>query len=101
MYAIVEVGGKQYKFEKGEVADVEKLEPKKDKVVFDKVLLISDKETTIGRPYIERAKVTASILKQVKSPKTIAFKYRRRKGYHRKVGHRQKLTRVKIEEIKP
>lgn len=100
MYAVVEINKGQYKVAIGDIITVERLKAHKDKVVFDRVLLVSDKETTIGRPYIDGAKVSGSILGEAKSSKTTAFKYRRRKGYHRKVGHRQKLTRVKIEEIK-
>lgn len=99
MYAIVEVDKKQYKVEKGDVIEVERLDASGGKVVLDKVLLTSDKEAVIGCPYVKGAKVTAVILRDVRSPKTIAFKYRRRKGFHRKVGHRQNLTRIKIDKI--
>lgn len=100
MYAVIESGKKQYKVVAGDIIEVEKLGDIKDKVVFDKVLLVSDKDTIIGRPYIEGAKVTAAVLKEVRSDKTIAYRYRRRKGFHRRRGHRQDLTRVKIKEIK-
>ncbi|MDP1853579.1 MAG: 50S ribosomal protein L21 [Candidatus Omnitrophota bacterium] len=100
MYAVIETGKKQYKVVAGDIIEVEKLDDVKDKVIFDRVLLVSDKDTVIGHPYIEGAKVIATVLKQVRSVKTIAYRYRRRKGYHRRRGHRQDLTRVKIKEIK-
>ncbi|PIQ89007.1 MAG: 50S ribosomal protein L21 [Candidatus Omnitrophica bacterium CG11_big_fil_rev_8_21_14_0_20_42_13] len=100
MYAIIEVENKQYKVAPGDVVETEKLKGAKRKITFDKVLLVSGENITIGRPYIKGAKVSASITGDVKSKKVIAFKFKRRKGYHRKVGHRQNLTRLKIEEIK-
>lgn len=101
MYAIIDAAGKQYKVKVGDIIETERLkDAKKGKVSLEKVLLVAGENLTIGRPYIKGAKVTASVLKEVKAPKVIAFKYRRRKGYKRTVGHRQKLSRLKIEEIK-
>ncbi len=100
MYAIVEVEKKQYRIEKGSVIEVEKLKVEKRKISFDKVLLVAGENIVIGRPYIKGAKVSAVVLRDVKSKKVIAFKTKRRKGYHRKVGHRQTLTKIKIEDIK-
>lgn len=99
MYAIVEVNKKQYRVEKGVIIEAEKMKDAKGKIILDKVLLVVAENITIGRPYIKGAKVTASILGDIKAPKVVAFKYRRRKGYQRTVGHRQKLTRIKIDNI--
>ncbi len=100
MYAIVEIEKKQYKIEKDSVIEVEKLKVEKRKLSFDKVLLVSGENIVIGRPYIKGAKVSAVILRDIKAKKVIAFKTKRRKGYHRKIGHRQTLTKIKIEDIK-
>lgn len=101
MYAIVEVGSKQYRVKKGDVLDVEKLSPKKDKeIVLDKVLLVcTDKDAEVGQPYLKKYAVKAEFIAQVKAKKAVSFKYRRRKSTHRKVGHRQQLTRIKIKDI--
>ena len=101
MYAIVETGGKQYRVEPGDIITVERLPGSKDdEVLFDKVLLISDKEKIeLGHPFIKDAKVKGKILNQGRSKKVVVFKFRRRKRYHKKRGHRQYLTTVKIENI--
>jgi large subunit ribosomal protein L21 len=101
MYAIVEVGSKQYKVTEGDIIAVEKQLVKEGKdFVLDKVLLVSkDKKTEIGQPCLKNVKITASILSQFKARKTISYKYRRRKSSHSKIGHRQQLTRIKIKEI--
>ncbi len=100
-YAIIKTGSKQYRVQSGDVLDVELVpgEPK-DTMVFEEVLLLSDGTSLkTGSPTVEGAKVTAEIIDNVRAPKVTAFKYRRRKGYHRTIGHRQKLTRVRIKEI--
>ncbi|MFQ5680763.1 MAG: 50S ribosomal protein L21 [Candidatus Omnitrophota bacterium] len=100
MYAIVEIDKKQYRVEKGDGLEVEKIKrPVNGKIVLDKVLLICDKNITIGRPYIKGAKVIVSAEKEVKGPKVTAYKYKRRKGYHRAVGHRQTFTRLSVKDI--
>lgn len=100
MYAIIESGGKQYRVEKGDVIKVEKLDvlPKK-KVTFDKVLLVSDKETVIGTPTVEGAKVTGTVEEQGRDKKVIVYKYKPKKGFHKKRGHRQPFTLVTIDKI--
>ena len=100
-YAIVATGGKQYKINPGELLDVERLDGKSgDKVRLDQVLAVrTDGAFQVGRPVLKGAAVAAEIVDQVQGPKVINFKYKRRKGYHRKVGHRQDLTRLKIVEI--
>ena len=101
MYAIIEVGAKQYSVKKGDVLDVEKQVSKKDKEIsLDKVILLShDKKIEIGQPYLKNAVVRAELLAQVKGEKTISFRYRRRKSSHWKKGHRQQFSRIKIKEI--
>ena len=101
MYAIVEVGAKQYNVEKGDIIAVDKqvVDPGKD-ITLDKVLLISkDKKVEIGQPYIKGAKVEATVLRQSKGAKTTAYKYRRRKSSHWEKGHRAQLTELKIKSI--
>ncbi|MGB3564371.1 MAG: 50S ribosomal protein L21 [Thermoanaerobaculia bacterium] len=104
MYAVIETGGKQYRVAPGDVIDVE-ITPvtgkKVRKVDFDRVLMVSDdKETKIGSPVVEGAKVTGVLLDEVRGPKIRVFKMKRRKGYRRLQGHRQNLLRVKIDNIK-
>jgi large subunit ribosomal protein L21 len=101
MYAIIETGGKQYKVKKGDVIDIELLNDASDKKVqFDQVLFINDGSTVkVGQPTVKASKVIGEILDQVKGPKVVAYKYKQRKNYRRKVGHRQTYSRVKIVEI--
>jgi large subunit ribosomal protein L21 len=102
MFAVIEVGAKQYYVEKDDVIEVEKQSAVEGKEVsIDKVLLVSkDKKVEIGQPYLKGAEVQALVLKNFKGPKTISFKYRRRKASHWTKGHRQQLTRLKITGIK-
>ncbi len=101
MYAIIETGGKQYRVEEGETIFIEKVKAADGEVVaFEKVLMISgDEGLTVGRPYIENAKVEATILKTGKQKKVIIFKYKAKKDYRKKQGHRQPFTQVKIDKI--
>ena len=97
MKAIIETGGKQYTVTEGTKIYVEKLEGKeKDKVTFDKVLMVDDK---IGHPYVDGAKVTGEIVKQGKQRKVTIFKYRQKCNYHKTQGHRQPYTKVVIKTI--
>ncbi|HEY5752509.1 MAG TPA: 50S ribosomal protein L21 [Chthoniobacterales bacterium] len=100
-YAIIKTGGKQYRVEPGQIIDVEKLEVAAgDTATFSDVLFYADGDAlTYGSPVITGATVTAEVVDQRKAKKVIAYKFRRRKGYHRTVGHRRKLTRVKIQSI--
>ncbi len=101
MFAVIKTGGKQYKVQQGDVLQVEKLGLEKEKTItFEEVLLIEDgKKTLIGTPFVDKAKVHAVIIENFKDDKVIVFKKKRRKQYRRTRGHRQELTRVRIEDI--
>ena len=97
MYAIIETGGKQYHVAQDEVIFVEKLDVNEGaNVVFDKVLMLDNK---VGTPYLAGAKVTAKVLAQGKAKKIIVYKYKSKKNYHKKQGHRQPFTKVQITSI--
>jgi large subunit ribosomal protein L21 len=100
-YAIIKTGGRQYRVAEGDTIDVDLLDIEAGKTAtFGDVLMYADgKDLTHGNPLISGARVTAEVLEQRKDKKVIAFKFKRRKGYHRTVGHRRKLTRVKIKSI--
>jgi len=100
-YAIIRTGGRQFRVAEGDTFDVDVLDVEPGKTAtFGDVLLFADgKDVTHGNPLVSGAKVTAEVLEQRKDKKVVAFKYKRRKGYHRTVGHRRKLTRVKIKSI--
>ena len=98
MKAIIETGGKQYTVTEGAEIFVEKLEgAEKDRVTFDKVLMLDGK---VGTPYVSGAKVTGEIVKQGKQKKIVVFKYRQKNNFHKTQGHRQPYTKVKITSIK-
>ncbi len=101
MYAVIATGGKQYRVEQGETLRVEKLAVEAGKKLeFGEVLLVSDGSSVkVGAPHVAGAKVTAEVLGEVKGPKLIIYKFRRRKGYRRKTGHRQPYTQLKITSI--
>lgn len=101
MFAVIKTGGKQYKVQQGDVLQVEKLGLEKETTItFDEVLLIEDgKKTLIGTPFVDKAKVHAVIIENFKDDKIIVFKKKRRKQYRRTRGHRQELSRVRIEDI--
>ena len=99
MYAIIVTGGKQYKVSEGDVLKVEKLDVEPGATVtFDQVVAISDKELKVAGD-VKGASVTATVVEQGKHPKVIVYKYKRKTGYHKKNGHRQAYTQVKIEKI--
>ena len=100
-YAIIKTGGRQFRVAEGDTIDVDLLDVDSGKTTtFGDVLMLADgKNVTHGDPLVSGAKVTAEVVEQRKDKKVIAFKYKRRKGYHRTVGHRRKLTRVKIKSI--
>jgi large subunit ribosomal protein L21 len=101
MYAIVEVLGKQYKMTEGAVMNIDRMAVEGKEVSFDRVLLVaSDKEVKVGRPTVENVKITAEVVdKDAKGDKIIVFKWKRRKMYRRKRGHRQKYTKIKVLKI--
>ena len=101
MYAVIKTGAKQHKVTEGDVLSVEKLAGNKgDEVVFNEVLMLSDeKEVKIGKPFVDGAKVVGQIIAQKKGPKLIVYHMKRRKGFHKKNGHRQNLTSMKITKI--
>lgn len=99
MYAIIATGGKQYKVSEGDVIRVEKLDVQAgDTVTFDQVIAVSDKELKVGKD-VAKASVEATVEKQGKGKKIIIYKYKRKTGYHKKNGHRQAYTQVKIDKI--
>ena len=102
MIAVLETGGKQYKVSPGSLIRVGKLTAQKgEEVVLDKVLMIKkDGESFIGNPWLAEARVVAEVIKQDRDRKIIVYKFKRRKNYHRKYGHRQSFTELKIKEIK-
>lgn len=100
MYAVIETGGKQYKVEQGDVVFIEKLNVEEgEAVTFDKVLVVGGDDVKIGTPYVEGASVEGSVLKNGKDKKIIVYKYKSKKGYHKKQGHRQPYTKVEIKAI--
>jgi large subunit ribosomal protein L21 len=100
MYAIIKTGGKQYRVEEGDEIFVEKLEGEAgDVITFDEVLALGDDELRIGTPFVEGASVSGRIVKQGKAKKIIVFKYKAKKGYRRKQGHRQPYTKIQIDSI--
>ena len=95
-FAIFQTGGKQYRVQVGDVIKVEKIDADKD-VEFDKVLMLGDK---VGNPYIDGARVIATVVEQKRDDKVLIFKKKRRQNYRRTKGHRQYITVLKIKEIK-
>ncbi len=103
MYAVIETGGKQYRVQEGDILDVERISGvsgEQKEIVFDRVLLVGDgDDIKVGQPVVEGASVNAELVNEVRGPKVIVFKFKRRKQYRRKNGHRQDLHRVRIQGI--
>ena len=101
MYAIIETGGKQYKVSEGDLVFVEKLDVEAGSdVTIDKVLVVANgDDVKVGAPYVEGATVTASAVKNGKEKKLMVYKYKPKKGYHKKQGHRQPYTKLEIKKI--
>ena len=102
MYAVIETGGKQVRVEEGDVVDVERVAGAEsgEDVFFDRVLMIGGEgEAEVGEPVIDGARVRASLVTDLRGPKIIVFKFKRRKGYRRRRGHRQEMQRFRIEAI--
>ena len=100
MYAIITTGGKQYKVSEGDIIKVEKLDATEgNTVTFDKVNAICDSSFQIGTPYLSGHSVSAVVTKNGRLKKVIVYRYKRKSGYHKKNGHRQPYTEVKIQKI--
>ena len=100
MYAIIATGGKQYKVSEGDIITIEKLGVEAgEKVTFDQVLVVGGEDLKVGEPTVSGATVEASVIKEGRGKKVIVYKYKRKTGYHKKNGHRQAFTKVKIEKI--
>ncbi len=101
LYAVIRTGGKQYLVAEGQYLEVEKLEIEESKPfdITDVLLVIKDGKATIGTPLVTSAKVVAKVLEQTKADKQIIFKYKAKKNYRVKTGHRQKLTKIEIVKI--
>ena len=100
MYAIIATGGKQYKVAEGDIIRVEKLGVEAGQTyTFDQVLVVNNGEVKVGNPTVSGASVTATVVGDGKAKKVIVYKYKRKSGYHKKNGHRQQYTALKIEKI--
>ena len=102
MYAVLETGSKQYRVVAGDTLEIERLDIEAGQLVtFDRVLLVNhDGKITVGAPTVKSASVVADVVEHIRGEKKLTFKMKRRKGYHKTIGHRQELTIVKIKEIK-
>ena len=99
MYAIIATGGKQYKVSEGDVIDVEKIEAEAgSEVTFDQVIAIGGDAMKVGED-VAQAKVTGTVVEQGRARKVVVYRYKRKSGYHKKNGHRQAYTRVRIDSI--
>ena len=100
MYAIIATGGKQYRVSEGDVIYIEKIDAQVDSTVsFDVLLVGNDGDVRIGTPIVEGAKVEGKVVAQVKGEKILIYKYKSKKNYHRRAGHRQAYTKVEITSI--
>lgn len=101
MYTVLEASGKQYKVAVGDVIDIEQVgHSPGDTIQFERVLMyVGDDDTLVGRPTLSEVKVTGEVVGEVKAPKVLIFKHKRRKDYRKLNGHRQRMTRVKISAI--
>jgi len=102
MYAVIETGGKQYRVAPGETVEVDRLQAEVGQpLTLDRVLLVANEgRVTVGAPTVPQASIAVDVLEHFRGEKKVAFKMKRRKGYHRTVGHRQEMTRIKVGEIK-
>ncbi len=102
MYAVLETGSKQYRVSAGDTLEVERLSVEAGQpFTFDRVLMVSnDGKLTFGSPTVSGATVVADVVEHIRGEKKVTFKMKRRKGYHKTIGHRQELTVVKVKEIK-
>ena len=102
MYAVIETGGKQYRVAPGQTLEVERLNTEAGQpVTLDRVLFVAnDGKFSVGAPTVDKATIVADVVEHLRGAKKITFKMKRRKGYHKTIGHRQEMTRIKINEIK-
>ncbi|HET7626442.1 MAG TPA: 50S ribosomal protein L21 [Verrucomicrobiae bacterium] len=102
MYAVLETGSKQYRVAAGDTLEIERLPIEAGQpVTFDRVLLVNnDGKVTVGAPTVANASIVGDVVEHIRGEKKLTFKMKRRKGYHKTIGHRQELTIVKIKEIK-
>ncbi len=102
MYAVLETGSKQYRVSAGDQLEIERLAVEAGQpVTFDRVLLVNqDGKVTVGSPTVANASVVADVVEHIRGEKKLTFKMKRRKGYHKSIGHRQELTVIKVKEIK-
>ena len=102
MYAVLETGSKQYRVTAGDTLEIERLAVEAGQsVTFDRVLLVNNEgKVSVGSPTVSGAAVVADVVEHKRGKKTLTFKMKRRKGYHKSIGHRQELTVVKVKEIK-
>jgi large subunit ribosomal protein L21 len=102
MYAVLETGSKQYRVSAGDTLEIERLTTEAGQpVTFDRVLLVNNEgKVSVGSPTVANATVVADVVEHIRGEKKVTFKMKRRKGYHKTIGHRQELTVVKIKEIK-
>ncbi|NKB25394.1 MAG: 50S ribosomal protein L21 [Kiritimatiellae bacterium] len=100
-YAVIQTGGKQYRVEKGNVLTIERLDIEAGQEIrLDRILAISDgKDLMLGTPQVKNAKILAKVIEHLRGSKVVSFKKKRRKGYKRKVGHRQELTKIEIQDL--
>jgi len=99
-FAIIKTGGKQYIVQKGDILDVEKLEHEGDTITFDEVLLVGDgKAAVVGQPLVQGATVKATVVKDGRGVKKLVYRYKSKTRYHKKKGHRQPFTKVRIDTI--
>jgi large subunit ribosomal protein L21 len=102
MYAVLETGSKQYRVTAGDTLEIERLAVEAGQpVTFDRVLMVNNEgKVTVGSPTVASATVVADVIEHIRGEKRLTFKMKRRKGYHKSIGHRQELTVVKIKDIK-
>jgi large subunit ribosomal protein L21 len=100
MYAVIETGGKQYRVEKGTLIRIERLDvPEDEKITFDRVLMVSNEGKIYAGPEAEKVKVEGTVVRHGRARKIIVFKYKPKKGYKRKRGHRQSFSEVRVDKI--
>ena len=102
MYAVLETGSKQYRVSTGDQLEVERLPTEVGQAItFDRVLMVNNEgKIAVGSPTVANATIVADVVGHIRGEKKVAFKMKRRKGYHKTIGHRQELTKIKIKEIK-